>query len=62
MDTPMLAGLPEAARQSLGTQVLNPRRLGTPDEYAELALFLLSHDYINGESVRMDGGIRMAPK
>ena len=62
MDTPMLAGLPEAAKESLGTQVLNPKRLGTPDEYADLALFLLTHDYMNGESIRMDGGIRMAPK
>ncbi|NND02138.1 MAG: SDR family oxidoreductase [Acidimicrobiia bacterium] len=62
MDTPMLAGLPDAAKESLGTQVLNPKRLGTPDEYADLAVFLLTHDYMNGESVRMDGGIRMAPK
>ncbi len=62
IDTPMLAGLPEAARDSLGEQVLNPKRLGTPDEYADLALFLITHDYMNGESVRMDGGIRMAPK
>ena len=62
MDTPMLAGLPEAARESLGQQVLNPKRLGTPDEYAELAMLLITHDYMNGESVRMDGGIRMAPK
>jgi len=62
MDTPMLAGLPEAARDSLGQQVLNPKRLGTPDEYADLAYFLLTHDYMNGETIRMDGGIRMAPK
>lgn len=62
MDTPMLAGLPEAARESLGTQVLNPKRLGTADEFADLAMFLIGHDYMNGESIRMDGGIRMAPK
>ncbi len=62
MDTPMLAGLPEAAKESLGTQVLNPKRLGTPQEYADTAVFLLTHDYMNGESIRMDGGIRMAPK
>ena len=62
MDTPMLAGLPEKAKESLGTQVLNPKRLGTPEEYADLAMFLLTHDYMNGESIRMDGGIRMAPK
>jgi NAD(P)-dependent dehydrogenase (short-subunit alcohol dehydrogenase family) len=62
MDTPMLAGLPEAARESLGQQVLFPKRLGTPEEYAELAYLLLTHDYMNGETIRMDGGIRMAPK
>jgi len=62
IDTPMLAGLPDAARESLGEQVLNPKRLGTPDEYADLAYFLITHDYMNGESIRMDGGIRMAPK
>lgn len=61
-DTPLLAGLPEPARASLGEQVLFPKRLGRPDEYAELAQLLLTHDYMNGETVRMDGGIRMAPK
>jgi NAD(P)-dependent dehydrogenase (short-subunit alcohol dehydrogenase family) len=62
IDTPLLAGLPDPARQSLGQQVLFPKRLGRPDEYAELALVLLTHDYLNGETIRMDGGIRMAPK
>ncbi len=62
IDTPLLAGLPEAARQSLGQQVLFPKRLGTPEEFAALAMMLLTHDYMNGETVRMDGGIRMAPK
>ncbi len=62
IDTNMLAALPEAARESLGQQVLFPKRLGRPDEYAELAHFLLTHDYMNGETIRMDGGIRMAPK
>lgn len=62
IDTPLLAGLPEPARVSLGEQVLFPRRLGRPEEYAELAFFLLTHDYMNGETVRMDGGIRMSPK
>jgi NAD(P)-dependent dehydrogenase (short-subunit alcohol dehydrogenase family) len=62
IDTPLLAGLPEPARESLGQQVLFPKRLGTPQEYAELAHFLLTHDYMNAETVRMDGGIRMAPK
>jgi NAD(P)-dependent dehydrogenase (short-subunit alcohol dehydrogenase family) len=62
IDTPLLAGLPEPARQSLGQQVLFPKRLGMPDEYARLALLLLTHDYMNAETIRMDGGIRMAPK
>ncbi|MGQ0848284.1 MAG: SDR family oxidoreductase [Actinomycetota bacterium] len=62
IDTPLLAGLPEPARISLGEQVLFPKRLGQPEEYAELAYFLLTHDYMNAESVRMDGGIRMGPK
>jgi len=62
MDTPMLAGLPDPARQSLGQQVLFPKRLGTPEEFAETAIFLLTHDYMNAETIRMDGGIRMAPK
>ncbi len=62
IDTPLLAGLPEPARESLGQQVLFPRRLGRPEEFAELAYLLLTHDYMNAETVRMDGGIRMAPK
>lgn len=62
IDTPLLAGLPEPAKESLGQQVLYPQRLGRPDEYAELAYLLLTHDYMNGETVRMDGGIRMGPK
>jgi len=62
MDTPMLAGLPEKARESLGQQVLNPKRLGTVEEYADLAAFLVTHSYMNGETIRMDGGIRMGPK
>ena len=62
MDTPMLAGLPDKARESLGQQVLNPKRLGTVEEYADLAFLLVTHSYMNGESIRMDGGIRMGPK
>jgi NAD(P)-dependent dehydrogenase (short-subunit alcohol dehydrogenase family) len=62
IDTPLLAGLPEPARMSLGEQVLFPKRLGRPEEYAELAFVLLTHDYMNAESIRMDGGIRMAPR
>jgi len=62
IDTPLLAGLPESAKESLGRQVLHPKRLGRPDEYAELVMFLVTHEYMNGESIRMDGGIRMGPK
>ncbi len=62
MDTPLLAGLPEPARESLATQVLFPARLGRPDEYADLAFHLIENDYMNGETIRMDGGIRMGPK
>lgn len=62
IDTPLLAGLPEPARESLGQQVLFPKRLGKPSEYAELAHLLLTHGYMNAETIRMDGGIRMAPK
>ncbi len=62
IDTPLLAGLPEQARESLGQQVLHPKRLGRPDEFAELAHLLLTHGYMNGETIRMDGGIRMGPK
>jgi NAD(P)-dependent dehydrogenase (short-subunit alcohol dehydrogenase family) len=62
IDTPLLAGLPEPARLSLGEQVLFPKRLGQPEEFADLAMFLVQHDYMNAETIRMDGGIRMAPK
>ncbi len=62
MDTPLLAGLPEPARESLATQVLFPQRLGEPDEFAHLAYHIVENDYLNGETIRMDGGIRMAPK
>jgi NAD(P)-dependent dehydrogenase (short-subunit alcohol dehydrogenase family) len=62
MDTPLLAGLPEPARQSLATQVLFPQRLGEPDEYGHLVYHLIENDYMNGETIRMDGGIRMGPK
>jgi len=62
IDTPLLAGLPEAARESLATQVLFPKRLGHPDEYADLAYHIICNDYLNAETIRMDGGIRMQPK
>jgi NAD(P)-dependent dehydrogenase (short-subunit alcohol dehydrogenase family) len=61
-DTPMLAGLPEPARLSLGQQVPFPPRLGRPDEYAALAQHILENTMLNGETIRLDGAIRMAPR
>ena len=62
METPMLLGLPPAAQESLGQQVPYPSRLGRPDEYARLAMSIIDNDYLNGETIRLDGAIRMAPK
>ncbi|WP_296194252.1 SDR family NAD(P)-dependent oxidoreductase [uncultured Microbacterium sp.] len=62
METPMMAGLPEAAQASLAQQIPFPSRLGRPDEYAQLALAIIDSDYLNGETIRLDGAIRMAPK
>ncbi len=62
MDTPMLAGLPEKARISLGQQVPFPPRLGNPDEYAMLAEQIIENPLLNGEVIRLDGAIRMAPR
>ena len=61
-DTPLLAGLPEAARQSLAQQVPFPPRLGKPDEYASLVRHIFENEMLNGETIRLDGAIRMAPK
>ncbi|MCP5096007.1 MAG: 3-hydroxyacyl-CoA dehydrogenase [Chloroflexi bacterium] len=61
-ETPMLAGLPEKARESLGQQVPFPSRLGKPDEYAQLAQQIIENQMLNGEVIRLDGAIRMAPK
>jgi len=61
-ETPMLAGLPEAARLSLGQQVPFPSRLGRPEEYAALVAHILQNQMLNGEVIRLDGAIRMAPK
>ena len=61
-DTPMLAALPEEAKQSLGAQVPFPPRLGKPSEYAQLALQIAENRMLNGETIRLDGAIRMAPK
>lgn len=60
--TPMLASLPEAAQQSLGQQVPHPARLGDPDEYGALAVHIAENPMLNGEVIRLDGAIRMAPR
>ena len=60
--TPMLQGLPEAARESLGHQVPHPSRLGKPEEYAQLVESIVANPMLNGEVIRIDGAIRMAPR
>ncbi|MDO6460610.1 SDR family NAD(P)-dependent oxidoreductase [Granulosicoccaceae sp. 1_MG-2023] len=61
-DTPMMAGLPDAARESLGAQVPFPSRLGKPAEYALMARQIIENPMLNGEVIRLDGAIRMAPR
>jgi NAD(P)-dependent dehydrogenase (short-subunit alcohol dehydrogenase family) len=60
--TPMVGGMPDHVQEALGAQVPFPKRLGRPDEYAQLACFLIESTYMNAASVRLDGGIRMAPR
>ena len=62
LDTPLLAGLPEEARASLGQQVPHPSRLGSPDEYGALVEHIVTNPMLNGEVIRLDGAIRMAPR
>ncbi len=61
-DTPLLAGLPEPAKASLGAQVPHPSRLGKPSEYGALVVHIVENPMINGEVIRLDGAIRMAPR
>jgi NAD(P)-dependent dehydrogenase (short-subunit alcohol dehydrogenase family) len=61
-DTPMLAGMPDQVRASLGAQVPFPARLGRPEEYAALVRHIVENPMLNGETIRLDGAIRMAPK
>ncbi len=61
-DTPMLAGLPEKARVSLAAAIPNPTRLGDPKEYGALVAHIVANEYLNGEVIRLDGALRMAPK
>lgn len=61
-DTPILARLPEKVRDSLAQSVPNPSRLGEPEEYASLAQHIIANPMLNGETIRLDGAIRMAPR
>src|SRR5215210_6341225 len=61
-DTPLLAGLPDEAREALGAQVPHPPRLGRPDEYARLACHIAENAMLNGETIRLDGALRMPPR
>ena len=61
-DTPMLQGMPEEVRTSLGMQVPFPSRLGRPEEYAALAKHIVENELLNGEVIRLDGAIRMTAK
>ena len=60
--TPMLMGLPQAAQDSLGTQVPHPSRLGKPEDYAQMVEAIIANPMLNGEVIRLDGAIRMAPR
>ncbi|GAA4404300.1 SDR family oxidoreductase [Tsukamurella soli] len=62
INTPMLAGVTDEFKKTLEAGIPFPQRLGEPQEYAQLAFFLAEHDYINGETIRMDGALRMAPR
>ena len=60
--TPMMGSLPAEVQESLGRMVPFPQRLGQPDEYAKLARTIIENEYLNGEVIRLDGAIRLAPK
>jgi NAD(P)-dependent dehydrogenase (short-subunit alcohol dehydrogenase family) len=61
-ETPMMAGLPQPAQDSLAAQVPHPSRLGRPSEYAALAMHIIANPMLNGETIRLDGAIRMQPR
>jgi NAD(P)-dependent dehydrogenase (short-subunit alcohol dehydrogenase family) len=61
-DTPILARLPQNVRDSLGQMTPHPKRLGVPDEFARLALAIVDNPMLNGETIRLDGAIRMQPR
>ena len=60
--TPMMAGMPQEVQDSLGKTVPFPARLGKPEEYAQLAQSIIENPMLNGETIRLDGALRMAPK
>lgn len=60
--TPMVDGMPEAVQQSLAASIPFPSRLGRPEEFADLAAYILGNTYLNGETIRLDGATRLAPK
>ena len=60
--TPMVDGMPEAVQQSLSASIPFPSRLGRPEEFADLVAYILSNRYLNGETIRLDGAVRLAPK
>jgi NAD(P)-dependent dehydrogenase (short-subunit alcohol dehydrogenase family) len=60
--TPMMSGLPQPAQDSLGASVPFPKRLGEPREFAALVLHCIHNSYLNGEVIRLDGALRMAPR
>ena len=62
VDTPMMAGFTEQIRASLGASVPFPQRLAQPAEFARLVTMVVEHDYLNGETIRMDGALRMLPR
>ena len=62
LDTPMLASVSDEFRRALAASVPFPQRLGRAEEYADLALLIIEHDYLNGETFRLDGALRMAPR
>ncbi|RYD46684.1 MAG: SDR family oxidoreductase, partial [Sphingomonadales bacterium] len=61
-DTPLMQAMPQPVKDALGASVPFPKRLGNPEDYASLALEMLRNPYFNGEDVRLDGAIRMAPR
>jgi NAD(P)-dependent dehydrogenase (short-subunit alcohol dehydrogenase family) len=61
-ETPLMQGAPQQVKDNLAASVPFPKRLGKPEEYAKLALSMVENSYFNGEDVRLDGAIRMAPR